>query len=149
MVSEMAVSVNINLSYRSGFPSGTHSRIASSFSPIAFRRDFRCNRNIFQDCQQTLRASVDLGHNVCDARCVNKTILVFGDVRLIRRAASIPPITGICQSKMTRSGASWLTFSTAIWPFSASPHTFHASFCSIRRRRHRRKALLSSTIRIE
>src|ERR1700745_4449139 len=58
-------------------------------------------------------------------------------------------MTGIWKSKITMSGCSSLTFSTATLPFSASPHISHPLFCSMQDRRERRTGALSSTIRIE
>ena len=44
-------------------------------------------------------------------------------------------MTGICKSSITTSGRSSLTRSTAILPFSASPHTSQLPFCSMQERR--------------
>ena len=79
---------------------------------------------------------------------VSMAIVVLGAMLEIRRAASSPFITGICKSRITTSGGDLLTCSSAIWPFSASPHMFHCVSCSINTRSMRRMMGLSSTIRM-
>jgi CRP-like cAMP-binding protein len=54
---------------------------------------------------------------------VNITMAVSGATAVICRAAASPSISGICKSRITTSGCSSLTFSTAILPSSASPPT--------------------------
>jgi hypothetical protein len=79
---------------------------------------------------------------------VSITIAVFGADKVIRRAASIPFITGIWKSMITTSGlSSWALF-TATWPFSASPQICHSVFFSMQHRSACRIRSLSSTIRI-
>ena len=79
---------------------------------------------------------------------VNITMAVPGAITPIRLAASSPFITGIWKSSITTSGCNSSTFSTAIWPFSASPHTSHAEFFAIQDLSEARIKALSSTIRI-
>src|SRR5882762_270475 len=50
-------------------------------------------------------------------------ILASGSFLTISRTASMPPISGITISIVTRSGLSWRYFSTACVPVSASPTT--------------------------
>src|SRR5438034_11791705 len=50
-------------------------------------------------------------------------ILASGSFLTISRTASMPPISGITISIVTRSGFSWRYFSTACVPVSASPTT--------------------------
>src|SRR5256712_3038010 len=50
-------------------------------------------------------------------------ILASGSCLTISRTASMPPMSGITMSMVTRSGLSWRYFSTAWVPVSASPTT--------------------------
>ena len=84
----------------------------------------------------------------CSVACmVNRTIAVLGAIEEIFRAASRPFMTGIDKSRITISGFSALTRSTATAPFSASPQTSQPSRRSNHARRERRMGGLSSTIR--
>src|SRR6266478_1365903 len=85
----------------------------------------------------------------CSSLCmVNITIAVFGATTVICRAAASPSISGICKSRITMSGCSSLTFSTATLPSSASPQTLQSGSCSRQDRSDWRMRALSSTIRI-
>src|SRR5438045_247453 len=48
-------------------------------------------------------------------------IFACGSILQISRTASMPPMSGITMSIVTRSGLSWRYFSTACRPVSASP----------------------------
>src|SRR5690242_1387281 len=61
--------------------------------------------------------------SACWPIALHMRILASGSCLTISRTASIPPMSGITMSIVTRSGLSWRYFSTACVPVSASPTT--------------------------
>src|SRR6266550_3018359 len=61
--------------------------------------------------------------SACWPMALHIRILASGSCLTISRTASMPPMSGITMSMVTRSGLSWRYFSTACVPVSASPTT--------------------------
>src|SRR3954466_4054688 len=61
--------------------------------------------------------------SACCPMALHIKILASGSCLTISRTASMPPMSGITMSIVTRSGLSWRYFSTACVPVSASPTT--------------------------
>ena len=120
-------------------PLGLSTMLSTESSRVAAPSNFEITR-----LMPALRASFIR----CSVACmVNRTIAVLGAIEEIFRAASRPFMTGIDKSRITISGFSALTRSTATAPFSASPQTSQPSRRSNHARRERRMGGLSSTIR--
>src|SRR5437870_8380246 len=61
--------------------------------------------------------------SACCPMALHIRILASGSCLTISRTASMPPMSGMTMSMVTRSGLSWRYFSTAWVPVSASPTT--------------------------
>src|SRR6266508_2532752 len=69
--------------------------------------------------------------SACCPMALHIRILASGSCLTISRTASMPPMSGITMSIVTRSGFSWRYFSTAWLPVSASPTTSNPAWARI------------------